>query len=69
MIAHHARGVVEARLHVGAASSYWIFLEHVLDRITGGQKFQDRLHRDRVPATTGRPLQTSGSIEIRCDMI
>jgi hypothetical protein len=45
MIAHHARGAIQARLHVGAGEP-GILLQHILDRIAGGEKFQHRLHRD-----------------------
>jgi len=55
MIAHHARGVIKARLHVGAREA-WIFFENILDRIAGGKKFQDRLHRDACAANDGTPV-------------
>ncbi len=38
------------------------------DGITRNEELQDRLCRDAVPRTTGRPLQTSGLIEMRSDI-
>jgi len=67
MVAHHARGVIKARLHVSAREPR-IFFEHFFDGIAGGEKFQNRLHRDACSRTMGRPLQTSGLIEMRSDM-
>ncbi len=48
-MAHHACGVIKARLHV-AAGKPRIFPQDVLNGIAGGKKFQDGLHRDpRTP--------------------
>jgi len=55
MITHHARGVIQARPHVGAGEP-GIFLQHVLDRIAGGEKFQHRLHRDARAANDRPPV-------------
>jgi len=66
MIAHNARSVIQARLHI-SAGQFRVSLQNVLDRITSGDEFQDRLHPN-APRTTGRPLQTSGLIEMRSDM-
>ena len=55
MITHHARGVIKARLHVGAREAR-IFFQHVLDRITGGKEFQNRLHRDARAADDWTPV-------------
>jgi len=53
MIAHNARSVIQARLHIGA-SQFRVFLEKVLDGITRSEKSQDRLHGD-ARATNHRP--------------
>jgi len=55
MISHHPRSIVNARLHIGTGEP-WIFRQHVCTAM-------------RVPRTTGRPLQTSGLIEMSSDMI
>jgi hypothetical protein len=53
MVAHNARSVIQARLHIGA-SQFRVFLQNVLDRITSGEEFQDRLHCN-ARATNHRP--------------
>ena len=53
MIAHNARSVIQASLHVGALE-FWILLQNVLNGITRSEEFQDRLHRD-ARATNYRP--------------
>ena len=42
----------QARLHIGAREA-GIFFKHVLDGIAGGEKFQNRLHRDARAANDG----------------
>ena len=55
MVAHHARGVIKACLHVSACEAR-IFFEHVFDGIAGGEKFQNRLHRNACPANNRPPI-------------
>jgi hypothetical protein len=55
MITHEAGSIIEAGLDI-RASEFWIFFQHVLDRIAGGKEFQNRLHRDARAANHGAAI-------------
>ncbi len=55
MVAHHARGVIKTSLHI-SASETGVFLQHVLNGITGNKKFQHRLYRNACAANHRSPI-------------
>ncbi len=67
MITHDARSVIQARLNI-SAGEFRVFLQNVLKESPAARNSKTVCTVMRVPRTTGRPLQTSGLIEIRSDM-
>ena len=64
VVAHKARSVIQARLHVGARE-FWILLQNVLDGITRSEELQDRLlsHSLRVPQSLNLNLSFPAFVE------
>jgi len=55
VIAHDARSVIQARLHV-CARELWVLLKHVLNRIASREEFQNGLNRDAGATNHRAPI-------------